>query len=350
MRIANLVAGAVIAGLASTAVLTGASAEPNKINLKVVGTWGFLNEWKEVEKPYWTEQLKEETGGNVTADMSPMTDLGLKGFEVMRMLQLGIFDVAHGIISYLGEDPVAEGIDLAAVGQDWESARKIVDSYRDIIAKRFDVTYKTKLLAIYPFPRQFTYCNAPIKSLEDFKGLKFRSFSKSMSDLITGFGGTPVTISYGETVPALQLKTVDCAVTGSLPAYTSGWGAVTTHIVHLNMGYTFAYVAISNATWAKLNEETRKIITDGVTTLEMKGWEVAARDSDLGVACLTDGPCSAGEPAGLVDVELSASDDALRRKVLEESVLPSYAERCGAECVEQWNATIGKAVDLKIKQ
>lgn len=326
-----------------------AIAEIDNINLKVVGTWGYLNQWKEVEQPYWTEGLLNASDGKVTVDAKPMTDVGLKGFEVMRMLGLGVFDVAHGIISYLGEDRVAEGIDLAGVVQDWDDARSVVGAYRTVLEQRFQETYQVKLLGVYPFPAQYLYCNADVNGLSDLEGLKVRSYSKSMSDLISGLGATPVTIAFGEVVPALQLGTVDCAVTGNLPAYVSGWGEVTTSMVRLNMGYAFSYVAVSNNTWSKLNDETRSLLLSGVSEMEEKAWEVAERDSALGVACLTDGECSLGDPAGLKDVVLSASDDALRKQVLEGSVLATYAERCDEACVNDWNQSVGQAAGLEIR-
>ena len=42
-------------------------------------------------------------------------------------------------------------------------------------------------------------------------------------------------------------------------------------------------------------------------------------------------------------------DEALRRKALIEAVLPKWAARCGADCVADWNATVGKVVDMQIK-
>lgn len=337
------VTGLMLAGAGS------AQAEYDNVNLKVIGTWGYLNQWKEVEQPYWTESLKAASDGRVTVDAKPMTDVGLKGFEVMRMLGLGVFDVAHGIISYLGEDRVAEGIDLAGVVQDWNEARDVVASFREVLDHRFDQTYQVKLLGIYPFPAQYMYCNTDVKGLGDLKGLKVRSYSKSMSDLISGLGATPVTIAFGEVVPALQLGTVDCAVTGNLPAYVSGWGKVTKSMVRLNTGYAFSYVAVSNNTWAKLNEETRNLILAGVSEMERKAWEVAERDSALGVACLTGGECALGEADKLTDVTLSAADNDLRKSVLENAVLASYAERCDEACIADWNRSVGQAVGLEIR-
>lgn len=335
--------------LACTVAASPASGQDAQ-HLKVVGTWGYLNTWTKVEKPFWTEELKAASNGAITVDALPMTEVGLKGFEVMRMLQLGVFDAAHGIISYLGDDPVAEGVDLAGVVQTWDEARAAAKAYEPLLGASFDETYGAKLLGVYPFPSQLLYCNAPIKILADLKGKKIRSYSKSMSDLFTGLGATPVTIAFGEVVPALQLGTVDCAVSGTLPSYTSGWGRATTHMVRLSTGYAFSFAAVSKVTWDRMDDKTRQIITDGATAMVDRAWQVGEEDDAMGIACLTDGPCAVGEPAGLVDVELSDDDRKLLAKVLQATVLETFGERCGTECSTAWNGTIGQAVKLTISQ
>lgn len=332
------------------ALATTPLAAQEKQNLKVVGTWGYLNTWTKVEKPFWTEEIAAASGGAITVEALPMTELGLKGFEVMRMLQLGVFDAAHGIISYLGDDPVAEGGDLAGVVQTWEEAKAAASAYEPILAISFDKTYDAKLLGVYPFPSQLLYCNSPIESLADLKGKKIRSYSKSMSDLFTGLGATPVTIAFGEVVPALQLGTVDCAVSGTLPSYTSGWGAATTHMVRLSTGYAFSFVALSKVSWDRMDEKSRKIITTNVGSMIDRAWEVGERDDAMGVACLTSGPCEVGNPAGLVDVQLSEEDRSMLKDVLQTTVLETFGERCGTDCATAWNDTIGAAVGITISR
>ena len=334
----------------AAALLASPLSAQDAQHLKVVGTWGYLNTWNLVEKPFWTEELKAASNGAITVEALPMTEVGLKGFEVMRMLQLGVFDGAHGIISYLGDDPVAEGADLAGVVQTWDEAKAAAAAYEPVLAESFDRAYDAKLLGIYPFPSQLLYCNAHISSLADLKGKKIRSYSKSMSDLFTGLGATPVTIAFGEVVPALQLGTVDCAVSGTLPSYTSGWGAATTHLVRLSTGYAFSFAAVSKVSWERMDEKNREIITSNAGAMIDRAWEIGQKDDEMGVACLTDGPCEVGEPAGLVDVELSEADRALLSDILKATVLETFGERCGAECSDTWNTTIGAAVNLTIAE
>ena len=58
----------------ATGVMAGpATAELNTLNLKVVGTWGNLSNWKEAEGPFWDKTMPEASGGKITADALPQT-------------------------------------------------------------------------------------------------------------------------------------------------------------------------------------------------------------------------------------------------------------------------------------
>ena len=45
-------------------------------------------------------------------------------------------------------------------------------------------------------------------------------------------------------------------------------------------------------------------------------------------------------------VEPSAADLALRDTIATDVVLARWAERCGAECADNWNATVGPILGL----
>jgi hypothetical protein len=48
-------------------------------------------------------------------------------------------------------------------------------------------------------------------------------------------------------------------------------------------------------------------------------------------------------------VDPTPADTEARRRAMLERVLPNWAGRCGAECVRQWNDTIGKVVGLQAR-
>ena len=107
-------AGALAAGLAFGAGAASADIKPKKFT--VVGTWGFLDHWKEREGPFWNETLPKVTNGAYTANAKSQTEVGLSGFEIMKLLKLGTYDAVHGVTTYVAQDsPAIEGADLVLI-------------------------------------------------------------------------------------------------------------------------------------------------------------------------------------------------------------------------------------------
>ena len=104
-------AGAVALGLAVGG--GAAQAELKEKKFTVVGTWGFLDHWKEREGPFWNETLPKVSGGKYTANAKSQTEVGLSGFEIMKLLKIGTYDAVHGVTGYVAQDsPAIEGADL----------------------------------------------------------------------------------------------------------------------------------------------------------------------------------------------------------------------------------------------
>jgi TRAP-type C4-dicarboxylate transport system substrate-binding protein len=315
-----------------------------KTQFKVVGSFSNLTNWQKVEKPFWTEDLPKLSGGAFTATVQSTTELGLKGTEVMRLLKLGLFDFAHALPIYVAEDAWLEAVDIAGVARDMDMARKITTVWGPRLDALMEKNYNAKILNWYTFPTQMIYCNAPIKSLADLKGKKVRVQGVSQGDLIEGLGGTAVTIPFGEVVPALQRGTVDCGITGTMPAYKAGWHEVVTHVIEMPVGFTIIYSAASMTTWRRLDGKSRDFLTAQMKAFEDKGWQTIADEVAMGLICTTGqgGACSEGKPGKVIKVQPSADDLKLRDAALKDTVLKKWAKRCGAECVAAWNDTVGK--------
>jgi TRAP-type C4-dicarboxylate transport system substrate-binding protein len=199
------------------AAVPQANAEIQKYHFEVVGTWGFLENWKRFESKFWNEQLPKASGGKLTANAKPYTELGIKGFEIMSGLKKGAFDGVHALTSYSAKaSPALEGIDLAGVIQDFPTYRKAVTAYRPILEREIAEKYNAKLLNVYTFPSQQLWCNLKDRnikdvSLKDLAGKKIRTYSRTLGDFIEGLNASAVTIAFAEVVPALQKGVADCA-------------------------------------------------------------------------------------------------------------------------------------------
>ena len=326
-----------------------AQAEIQKTKLKVVGTWHNQSPYMLFEKPFWTKDVTTRSGGKITAQLNPITELGLKGWEVMRLTKLGVFDVAHGVYGYVAsEEPALEGIDLSSVAKDFKQGREIVRAYAPIVAKNFDRAFNAKYLMTHPFPSQMIWCNQPINKLTDLKGKKVRVYSTTLGDFVEGLGGTSVTISFAEVVPALQKGVAECGITGTLPAYQAKWHEVITHAMKIRVGMGLAFMAMSNKKWDTFNADTKAFFEAQAAKLEDAMWANSEAEDAIAFACLSGiGKCTKGEPGHVILVDPAESDLRERDRILKEFVLKKWAARCSEECVRDWNATVAPIVGIK---
>lgn len=318
-------------------------------NFKVIGSWTNAPHFKNSEQPLWEKILPESSGGNLTAQLTPIDALSLDGFAVGRMLKLGLFDFVHGGLTWAaGDNPVLEGVDLAGAIQNWTEARESVDAYRPILERALDQTFNAKLLAVYSEPTQVFYCSKPIEDISDLHGKKVRVYNRALSDLVEGLGGIPTSIDFAEVVTALQRGVVDCAVTGTLSGYTAKWYEVATHLYTLRAAQgSSLFLAASNATWDKLTPDARQLIEEQAKRFEDKAWAFAESADAQGINCNTgNGPCSFGTAQDMTLVTPSDTDLEKLKQVVEEYVLSGWASRCGDGCIAEWNETAGQVLGL----
>ncbi len=341
-------------GAALAAALLAGSATAADIEEQeflVVGTWGNLFNWKEHESRLWNSVLPEATGGKITANAKPYTELGLSGYEVVKQLELGAYDAVHALTTYTSQDsPALEGIDLAGVFQDFGTYREALKAYEPVIRRELRDKYNAELVMLYTFPSQQLFCKLDEGSdghLASLEGKKIRTYSTSLADFIEGLGASSVTLAFAEAVPALQKGVATCGTTGTAPAYNAKWYQVTTHNVRVRLGYAATFMAFNGETWDALSPEAQAAIRENAATVENEIWESIQATDEMAAQCNTEGPCEWGEPGGLAAVEMNDADNAKIKDIVENVVLKRFAERCGTACAEEWNATMGEIAGVK---
>jgi TRAP-type C4-dicarboxylate transport system substrate-binding protein len=349
LRIAAAAAAAV-----TCLILAGGGLQAQQLDKKqfnVVGTWNFLTNWQKLEQPLWATDLPAASKGNITGNIKSITELNLKGTELLRLIKQGVFD-AGAVLPIYVEDGAAviEASDIAGVAKDFKMGRDIVTAWMPEMQKVMKEKHTARILATFPFPEQVFYCRGDINNIGDLKGKKIRVQGTSQGDFAAAVGASAVTIAFGEVVPALEKGVVDCGITGTMPGYKAKWTEVTNTLFRLPVGYTIGVWVVNDNVWNKLSKNTQTFIADQMKKHEDKAWKTIQDETEEGVACNTGtGPCSVGPPGKLKLVRPSASDLKAREKALNEVVLSRWAKRCGDACASRWNELVGKKYNLTAK-
>lgn len=341
----------ILAAAATLIALPVLAQDLPKTHLKVTGGLSNLTAYTDYERPFWTETIPQKSGGKVTADVKGFNEMGIKGPELLRLLGSGVLEFGTATLSYFASDnPINEAIDLAGLAPDVNTAREVTNAFEPVYAKLYGERNNVKLLGISTYPGQVFFCNAEIKGLADIKGKKVRISSRTQSDFVQALGGTSVTMAFGEVVPALQNGVVDCAITGSLSGYSAKWYEVATHLIALPINWNQQIHAVNGRAWAKFSPALQAFLQTEINGLMNQIWEAAALQTQEGYDCNSGAAaCTRAEKGKMTLVEPSAADLEFLAGIRQQ-VIDSWAKRCSAKCVADFNDTIGKTLGLSAKK
>jgi TRAP-type transport system periplasmic protein len=320
-----------------------------KTHLKIIGLNSPTVASSVDEVPFWRKTIPQASKGAITADITPLDQMGIDDKTMLRLLKLGVMDFASMDISKMaGDDPRFEGCDLAGITLDADKARAGCEAYRGVIDRQMQKNWNAKLLAFGGNPPQVFWCRSVLGGLADLKGKKVRVFNNTMRDFLSGVGATAVSMAFAEVVPALNNGVVDCGVTGSLSGNTAGWPEVTKSLYPMSLGWSINVVATNLDRWNRLDKRVQGFMLAQMKVYENKMWETLKKAASEADNCNTGKqPCTMGKLARITIVPVKPAEAEQHKKLVEGAVLAGWAKRCGAECAAEWNNTVGKTLGLK---
>jgi TRAP-type C4-dicarboxylate transport system substrate-binding protein len=269
---------------------------------------------------------------------------------VFRILARGQANIATAQLGHhAGDAAINDANDLAGLASSLDEFRRVTDAFRPVLTRFYEERLGLTPLTFQSFQSQVILCRTPLNALAELRGRRVRTSGASQGDFVAYFGGTPVDLAFGEVGQALAQGTIDCAITGTLGGYSARWTESARAVFTLPVNFGAGATVANLAWWRGLPEVTRTLLTTQLRALEQRMWALNAEEDAMGIACLTTGPCPLGQPAGLTRVDPSAADTEARRRAMLERVLPAWAARCGADCVREWNASIGRVVGLEAR-
>lgn len=341
-------AAAAILAFAGTHALAD---EPDGIipetQLNVIGNVSVTTQFRDIQKPFWTEEIPALSGGKIKVNFKGWNEMGLKGPEGLRLAQKGVTQFASFQLGHVsGEAPINDTTDLAGMSPTIQDFFEVTQAFRPVLEKFYVDNFGLKILTMQSFQAQILYCRDEVKGLADLKGRKIRSSGVSQSDFLSALGASGIPMSFGEVQQGLAKGVIDCAITGTLGGYSAKWYEGANYLYTLPLNFAAGITAVNIEAWNGLDADVRKLIEDAMPAHEKAMWDLNRSEGELGILCNTTGPCPEGEAGGMIRVDASEADLELRRTIMLETVLPRWAKRCGNECAVQFNETIGKVNGL----
>jgi len=342
--------GLAVAALLLPATPSAAQGPAAVSHLRIVGGLAGVNQYTRYEEPFWTRELARLSGGRATAEIVPFDRAGIRGQEMLRLVQLGVVPFGTSLLNLSAVDDAELAMpDLAGLNPDMAALRRSVGAFRPHLKKVLRERYGSELLAIYAYPAQVTFCAKPLTSLADLNGRRIRISSATQSDWVAALGAVPVQTAFAEVVANLRNGNIDCAITGSMSGNAIGLHEVTSHLQTTSVNWGVAAFVANGAAWAALPADIQELLKRELPKLEQAIWADAETETRDGIACnVGAASCVVGRKGRMVEVPPVAGDVRRAREILVNSVLPAWLKRCGPQCAQQWKQVVGPAAGVEL--
>lgn len=334
--------------LAWSAPAHGGSDKP--VSLRVIGGVGGVAQYRQHEEPFWTTRLPALSGGRITATIRPLDQSSIRAGDMLHLLKLGVVPFGHGLLSVVAaDDPKLNALDLPALSPTMADARRLLEAYRPHLRQVLAERYNIELLGVYTYSAQVLFCSKPFRGLDDLAGRKVRAASVGQAELLRALGAIPVQLPFAEIVPAISRGVVECAVTGAMSGVEIGLTRVTSHVHTMALSWGMSFFGANRDAWRALPPDVRELVRTGVASLEADIWAAAEGDVRRGLACCRgEGGCNPDRAGAMTVVQASEADEARRRWLIAQTVLPNWFQRCGSECEAVWAQVLKPAIRIGV--
>jgi len=265
-----------ISGLAATRWVANSVWPPN--NHQSIGLIEFA------------EKINEKTNGELDIVVETGGALGYKGPELLKAVRDGLVPVSDMLVSGVaGDEMLFQIVTLPFLVLDADEAKLLSDISRPFFDKAA-AKWKQKILYIAPWPAAGLWTKEKIKSVEDMKGLKTRTYDKNGALVVEATGGTPYALPFSEVYSSLATGLIDSVITSTPTGVDGKFWEVLKYFQRLNITQATDMVTVNLRAFSKLDKETQQILIDTGKEMEEIMWKrVAELDLEKESICNKNG-------------------------------------------------------------
>ena len=253
------------------------------------------SEFHTINVKQFADDVRKATGGKLEIVVHSNGSL-IKHPDMLRAVSTGQVNIAEFLLGQFGnEDPVfaADNIPFAAVGYD--SAWKFYQAQKPILEKKL-AGRGLRLMYSVAWPGQGIYTRNPLKSVDDLKGQKMRTYSPQTARLAELLGASPTVIQVPEIPQAFATGTVHAMITSSATGTSSkAWEFVKNYYA-TNAFHPKNVVVVHERAFQRLSDPEKKALLSAAAAAEKRGWDMSRQREQVANKTLADNGMSVLEP------------------------------------------------------
>lgn len=225
----------------------------------------------------FADKVREYTGGEIDITVHPGGSL-FKGGEIKRAVQTGQAPIGERFMSaHANEAPLLGWDNVPFVAASYEANEELWAAAKDKVNEQLS---DLNLVTLYtcPWPGQGFYFNKEVKSSEDTKGVKFRSYNTATATFAEELGMIPVQVEAAELSQALATGVAESFISSGSTGYDRKVWEHLSHYYKVNAWHPRNYVMVNKGIWEGLSAETQAAMQKAA---DETGAACAAKSAEL---------------------------------------------------------------------
>jgi TRAP-type C4-dicarboxylate transport system substrate-binding protein len=269
----------------------------------------------------FAEEVKKATNGALDIVVHSGQSL-IKHPDILRSVSTGQVNIGEFLVGQFSNEDVMFEIDnMPFLAAGWDNAWKFYQAHKPHLEKSLQKR-GLRLLYSVAWPGQGIYTKTPLKTVDDLKGTKFRTYSSATARMAELLGASPTVIQATDIPQAFATNTVQAMITSSATGNAFKSWEYSKYYYNTAAFHPRNAVVVNERAFQRLPDNVKKAVTDAAAAAEKRGWEMGRARESSGNKTLIDN--------GMTFVEPDAAMKAAFAKVGEQ-MLAEWLKKAGAD-------------------
>jgi TRAP-type transport system periplasmic protein len=222
----------------------------------------------------FVDEVKKTSGGQLDISVHANQSL-IKHADSLRAVSTGQVNIAEFLLGQFGnEEPVFNADNIPFLAAGYDNAWKLYQAQKPTLQKKLQGR-GLRLLYSVAWPGQGLYTKNPLKTVDDLKGQKIRTYSPTTARLFELLGASPTVIQASEIPQAFATGAISGMITSSATGSSSkAWEFVKNYYMTSAM-HPKNVVVVNERSWQRLPDAQKKALTGAAGSAEKRGWELS---------------------------------------------------------------------------
>jgi len=231
--------------------------------------------------------VAKATNGSLTIAVHSAGSL-IKHAEIKRSVRQGTTPIGEMLESLSSNEAAVYGVDsIPFLATGYDASKKLYEAQKPFLEKQL-ASEGLMLLYSVPWPPQGIYAKREIKSVEELKGLKFRTYNAMIGRIAALVGAIPTQIEVPDLPTAFATGRVDVMITSASTGVDTKSQDYLTNYIDTQAWLPRNIVIVNKAAFDKLTPAQQKAVKDAAKTAEERGWKMSVEEMTIKTKALKD--------------------------------------------------------------